>query len=573
MPIWYIDNNRGSAGNDGLSANSPKKDLSWITDTTTATAGDAFLLADDSHWFLTPNTRVIPSTSWSGAKNKPVIIGKYSPSSQSIGQRPLITMHANTVPGDWAYVPSLNGWAYNYPTAHLSLLAMVRLGNSWNSPDASMLGNPTDTPVETVDGRYTIRLSGGVVDGVTLLPSNQTLILYAPAGINPITYYGKVVVGPMATGAISLSANRKHVTVQDLGFLETACGVSMFSSTSDVADYVVQRCRSDIGGIAAVVGSSGGNLRARVVDCEAYDFGATAIHCQASAGLVSAEVARNKLVGGGWNSSQGSIYIQTRNAARDTICVVRNNNVSRYRWGVRGKSFDGCGIYCETGSDGVLFQNNVVHDQYVAFQDNSGRRNYWIGNLAYNVRRGIRITDDANNSNGDVRLYNNTMIVGDPNQNTEFGNTIQGAEFPGIWAFDGTAIVVTAKNNIIANVGGQFGLAWCGLPSAGSPSTYDLNNNWVFGFQNDTHNTFPVAPLASPPTVTNAGTTDPRPFLDAGYTLKVPGGTNLSSLATANPLALAGTYIQGVTLRNGRMRPGYCPVGAYQAVLPRTERA
>lgn len=36
-----------------------------------------------------------------------------------------------------------------------------------------------------------------------------------------------------------------------------------------------------------------------------------------------------------------------------------------------------------------------------------------------------------------------------------------------------------------------------------------------------------------------------------------------------NELARAGTYVQGVTLKNGRLRPGWCSIGAYQWVLPR----
>lgn len=54
--------------------------------------------------------------------------------------------------------------------------------------------------------------------------------------------------------------------------------------------------------------------------------------------------------------------------------------------------------------------------------------------------------------------------------------------------------------------------------------------------------------------------------------LIVPSTATESSLATDNPLALAGTYVQGVHLQNGRMRPGFCPVGAYQAVLPKAIR-
>jgi hypothetical protein len=103
-------------------------------------------------------------------------------------------------------------------------------------------------------------------------------------------------------------------------------------------------------------------------------------------------------------------------------------------------------------------------------------------------------------------------------------------------------------------------------------TTYDLRNNWVYGFETDVLNGANNNALASPPTVTNAGTTDPRPYLNADFVPKVSGGTTFATLAADNPLAVAGVYIRGVQLKNGRMRPGHCPVGAYQAVLPRTER-
>lgn len=75
--------------------------------------------------------------------------------------------------------------------------------------------------------------------------------------------------------------------------------------------------------------------------------------------------------------------------------------------------------------------------------------------------------------------------------------------------------------------------------------------------------------------VTDTGTitADPRPHLNGDLSLRVPPGATKATIAADNPLALAGTYIPGVRLRNGRARPGWCPVGAYQAVLPRAARA
>jgi hypothetical protein len=250
---------------------------------------------------------------------------------------------------------------------------------------------------------------------------------------------------------------------------------------------------------------------------------------------------------------------------------VYGNDVSGCKWGTSGKSTDGSGIYLETGAGGVKVFNNVIHDSYCGIQDNSGRVNYVYGNLVYNVRLGIRVSDQSNNNAGHLHLYNNTFIVGDIKQTpTEFGGT-QGQEYPGVWMFDpNTTLDLTARNNIFANVGGQLGRATFGVADNHASSALTLANNWTFGFGANALRASDNSAVAT--SVTPAGTTDPRPFFNSDYSLKVPDTTTLATLAASNSLALAGTYIQGVTLRNGRMRPGYCPVGAYQAVLPRTAR-
>jgi hypothetical protein len=44
------------------------------------------------------------------------------------------------------------------------------------------------------------------------------------------------------------------------------------------------------------------------------------------------------------------------------------------------------------------------------------------------------------------------------------------------------------------------------------------------------------------------------------------------SIPNTSPCRTAGTYVSGVTLANGRLRPNFTPIGAYMAVLPRTAR-
>lgn len=562
MPIYYIDNNRGNNANTGLSPAQAWKSLSQIAATTGATAGDAFLLADDSEWVLGPTERIAPPTSWTGQENSPVVIGKYSPSSQSIGQYPFIQWYRQTVPSDWTYNAGLNGWTYAWPTNHINKAALVRIADTW-------LANATDqafgTAVASVDGRY------------NPLVDSQTLLLYAPAGQNPVAYYGSVLVSAQASGAIVLSSGRRWVTVQDIEFRNTGCGVSMFSGDANPAGFVVQRCRGKtVGSLAFISGQSSGNLKAWVSDCDVRDFGATALQVNATggAGITYAEISDNRIDDGVHQWAQGGIYIQGRNTARDTMVKVLRNEVSRCRRGTRDKAFDGCGIYAEIGADGVLIANNVIHDCFQAMQDNSGRRIYWYGNLVYNCRSAIRISDESNAGQSDCRMVNNTLMIGDESQTaTEFGNSTSGGDYPAFWmSSSDDPLSLTAWNNIIVNTGGARARAVFGLPATYLSSTYSINKNWVFGFETDSLIGGTNGTPSPAPTVNNAGTTDPRPLLASGFVPKVLGTTTESSLATDNPLALAGTYVQGVHLQNGRMRPGFCPVGAYQAVLPKAIR-
>jgi parallel beta-helix repeat protein len=106
-------------------------------------------------------------------------------------------------------------------------------------------------------------------------------------------------------------------------------------------------------------------------------------------------------------------------------------------------------------------------------------------------------------------------------------------------------------------IGGQDAGQW-----ADSTNVLSDNANVVF---NGTGQTMSAGSSGSQYSVAN--------LIDGDGSLRIPATANLANLSAANALALSGTYIQGVTLRNGRMRPGYCPVGAYQAVLPRQARS
>lgn len=62
-------------------------------------------------------------------------------------------------------------------------------------------------------------------------------------------------------------------------------------------------------------------------------------------------------------------------------------------------------------------------------------------------------------------------------------------------------------------------------------------------------------------------------YKEGNGALVMPDTATWATLATDNALAAAGTYVEGVQLMTGRMRPGSCPIGAYGAVLPGAARS
>lgn len=547
--VFFIDRNRGNDSNDGLSKNAAWASLSKIAAQTDAGPSDFFLIERESAYELDLASRIVPPTSWTGVRRQPVTIGNYSYLSGNVGVRPMISCFQRMQASDWTYNAPLNGWTATFTGTFVNSLAWLWIGDGWA---ANSIDQTPGTAVASIDGRFHYT-------------SNTTLLLYAPAGTNPSDYYGEILYAPQAVGAITLSSGRKSIRVTGLHFEKAGTGASMYSGTTAAADFELDDCTATkVSSLAYANGDTVGVLRASIHDNEVWNFGPLAIHAYSTggAGIQSVDIYGNRLRDGGHIQSQASIYVQVRNTDRSGVAKVHHNDISGYRWGTRDKGYDGCGIYCETGADGVQVFANSVHDQYCAYQDNSGRRNFWYGNVAYNVRLGFRLSDQMLNNQSDCRLINNTLLVGDLGQVPSQWGSAQGQEYPGIWMYKTSSTLnLTATNNIIANLGGQRGRAAFGLPDVYATSTYSLTNNWIYGFETDSLKASDNSAPSPAPTVTKAGTTDPTPYLHPDGRLRTP--FMLDDIPMLNPLGAAGTYVQGVTLRNGRLNPGRVPVGAY----------
>jgi len=543
MTTYYIDYNRGNDSNNGTSSTTPWQNLSQITTVTTPGPGDQFLLASDSTWRPAHDSRIVMPVGATGTKKNPVVIGKYEPTGAIPGRKPTIIWNRNTIATDWTETASPGVWLYSNTANYLfTNSCLIRLNDTWEASCVDAQSSAAVIAAAAVPGRY--------------YASGTSLWLYSAPGINPVTYFGKVVVSPGASGYFTLSSGRKWITIQDLHFEETGCGVLMYSGNSTEVGFICRRISGKtVSGLIAANADATGVLRAWIYDCNIKDFGALAIISSCNGdGMKQLEIFNNRIDNGIRCWAQGAVYLTCRSDGFSP--KVYNNHISRCRWGTRGKDVDGCAIYAETRSDNTLIYGNYITDCYMAFQDNSGRRAVFMGNVVQRCMLGMRVTDQGAVNASDHRSYNNVFMIADSNQSrTEFGGT-QGSEYPCYWMYKtASTLNVTATNNIFIKSGSSRARAVFGLPDVYATSTYNLSGNWVYGFETDCLVASTNGVPSPAPTITNAGSTDPSVNLNSDGSL-----VNISS----NPFKTTGTYVAGVMLKNSRSRPGFTPIGAYQ---------
>lgn len=548
MTTYYIDAKRGSDLNAGTSKSAAWQNPSMIPTITAPGPGDQFLLASDSRWVPSHTSRVVMPVGCTGIEANPVIIDKYDPDGVAPGGKPTIVWNRETVASDWTETASPGCWVYaNAGSYQFTNSCLMRLADSWMASCVDTCDTAAEIAASGVPGRY--------------FATGTTLWLYSPAGVNPVTYYGKVVVSPAASGYFTFSSGRKWITIRNIHFEDTSCGVLFYSGSSAEVGFRAQGISGRrVSNLIGANADATGVLRAWIHDCDIRDFGSLAIVSAVNGdGIRQLEIYNNRIDEGVRCWAQAGIYLTCRSAG--FAALVYNNHLSRCAWGTRDKNVDGCAIYCETKSDNSIVFGNVVHDCYTAFQDNSGRKAVFTGNLVYNCRLAMRVTDQALVGSSDHQSYNNTFLIGDMNQQpSQWGGT-QGEQYPGYWCFSNSGTLkLTVKNNIIANVGTGRARAAFGLPQ--SHATNALDGNWLYGFENDTENTVSFAQTV----LTKLGTTDPRPYLDAVGRLKRP--YLVGEITMLNPLGGAGAYVQGVRLQDGkRLDPTRVPVGACAEVM------
>lgn len=532
MTVYYVDYNRGSDSNDGLSTGAPWKEWTKIDDAAKS-AGDVILFANDSIWEYDTASRCVPPTSWAGTRTSPVRIGKYSPLSAGTG-KPTVRWNHKVLANEWTYSAPNNAWQYTTSGA-AGNQCLVRLGGTWV---ASRIDG-TQLPLASIDGRYS--------------NSGTTFSLYAPAGTNPTDYYGEVLIS-YEQGFLSISSGRGCVDVEDIRFEYTGTAILGNSSTAADVRLNVRRCEGQyVSNMIRAQGDTVGQLYMTISDCDITEWGASAIASIAisGAGIKGLEIYRNRITNGLHCYSQGAIYLQSRGTG--LVTRVYENNISGVRWGTRDKTVDGCAIYAEVGSGGIEVFRNVVYDAVCALQDNSGRAAKWVSNLIYDCKTAIRVSDGTGVGTTAHEFYNNTCIVGvDKSAYSSFGSQPTEAGFRSYMP-SGTMTSLLVKNNVFVNQGAlQAAAILC--PQVTPTTTSYINNAASGGYTN-------VAALEYSPFTaqTSTGAVTASPLLTDNY-----------KPTALSPLLGAGTHLGYTRDIERKQRPNPPSIGAYDYATLRT---
>jgi len=526
MAEYLIDFNRGNDANAGTIA-APWQNLSKLS-TLTLNNGDTVWLANDSHWVL--SARYSFGTI-AGTKRLPVTVARRDTGGGG-GAYPTITYNISIAANQWTYSAPNNAWTYDAGFLP-GLMAWIELGGS-----KLAMYQEAALPLASIDGCWT--------------KSGNTIYLYAPATIDPTTYYGGIIWSPSDKAPINFSNDGGYLVIDGLKFTRTGTGIIAYADTAGTREIVVRNCRSyDTGPLVFANTNTAGDMRVTVEDCVGERTSAAFVHLQdvGGVGMGPYTIQRNRFRNSGLGFPQGAIYLQVRGAPGKVLF----NDIADAKYGTPLQLNDGCCIYAEIGSSQVLVAGNYLHDSICAMQDNSGRTTTWTGNIIENCWNAMKCTDESNNNATNHTFVNNTIIgAGSPDPRPQYTDKPSGN---GWWAYETTTPAMTL--NISNNIFMAHQKASSIGPAIETPVSAlgTINNNYWFGFSTGAEN---YNGGAASPTPSNMINMDLKSYMSSSGILynEIQG--------SSNPVASYGTYIRGIKLRNSRSRPGFTPIGAYQ---------
>ena len=237
------------------------------------------------------------------------------------------------------------------------------------------------------------------------------------------------------------------------------------------------------------------------------------------------------------NGANPNSYTSTYAWKRTYGNLVLHGRMFANRWNRAVIYHEGHGLAADDWADSNFFIGNRVYEnEGLGLSNNRGASNCWYGNVVNdNWLPGIAV----NPADG-VRIVNNTFSG---------NNSGEGASaYTAPVYFNASCANAVISNNVIDCLSRDT----YGINVDPADSGHGGANNLIFGAATPTRSG----------TFTGTDLRDPEPYLDEDDSL--PATIPIGGIPMPNPLRNAGTYVQGVTLRNGRTQPGMTPIGAYQ---------
>jgi hypothetical protein len=540
MTTYYIDYNRGNdASADPTNQATPWKELTKIK-TISATAGDQFLLADDSEWNYTMADVAVTGINWTGTKDNPVIIGKYSPSGTPSSAKPTIRWGNDIAANEWTYSAPNNAWSYT-PGGGITVskLGLVQLG------DGEM------TAQKQLSDAFPLPSENGVFNVVTTV-----FWLYAPAGTDPTTYYGGVRLSAKQNGGFfNLGYNARAVTVRDILFKDSGSCIHMFSGAGQPNQYItVDSCDGlKISSMVQCIPDGDDNANLVVKNCNVTGWGSNCVWVYDNHHWISSfEAYNNTFTDGNYSFGQGGIYIQ----AKCRRAHIHHNKFSYARYGGIGNTLDGCGMYVDIGTRNLVVSDNEISHCYIGLQDGSDWNTVYRNNYVHHCKLGMMLGTTGAATDWAIVVENNTFVTGYaivPVNGSKSGT--------GLYHWHTATDVLTSeyiRNNVFVNVGESDDTTGAAilLRDTYVPTTLDMSNNSYYGYTYEVMSYPSLTPEATPP---NTVTADPE--LDSN-----------GHPQDGSPLIGAGVHT-GYTVDARRSQRWNPPtIGAYEYQRARTAR-
>jgi hypothetical protein len=276
--------------------------------------------------------------------------------------------------------------------------------------------------------------------------------------------------------------------------------------------------------------------------------------------------------------------------ANDGISIVCTGTVIIARNTVKNTSLDTTTGDCVAANGNIallhIYDNNLDHtnkDTKQCIIQDGGSTGFAI--IERNICNGYFVDGSVDHTgiylslpgvirNNFIQTWRSGVFINVANARVEGNVIIQGggtALTGAVWgSFDGMVV----QNNVIWRIAGTD-VADAAIRNNTSNAANLYRNNIIVGFNTgirrgalavDSYNDFYQVTTAvrdASNVAISAGT---------GTVYADPQLNSDGSIRSSSPVATAGTYVSGVTLANGRLRPNFVPIGAYMAVLPRTAR-